>query len=429
MIPAGDAPLRISVVVASRGRPRHLLRCLMAVDQVVWPFVEVVVVADAPGRAAVSERRDIRLLAADAPGLAAARNAGVAAAGGDIIAFLDDDAVPEPMWLAAIAGAFGDADVGAVTGPVLGRNGISLQSGADTILSDATTLAGPNAAGLRRAEPGRAAKTVGTNMAFRADLLREAGGFDETFRFYLEDADLAMRLGAMGVVTAHAPLAVVHHATAASPRRRADRAPRDLTDIGRSTAAFLLRHHPADRVGEALAAARARERARAVRGLVSGALEPRDPGRLLAGFDAGVRDGLDASEPQLARFGPRPPFKPRPRRGARHVVVAGGPGAGARRKARAEAERQRKAGATVSLFLFFAGTFWHQVRYDSGIWVQRGGLWGRSERKGPLFRAMTRRGRLEAEIARISGCRGLDFGSDRLLPAGSVISVEQSPFF
>lgn len=380
----------------------------------MWPLVEVVVVTDRPGRDAVSDAGALKLVAFDRPGLAAARNEGLRIAGGDIVAFIDDDAVPEPMWLAAIAEAFTDAAVGAATGPVLGRNGISLQWGAETILSDATTVRAGGEPAIRRARPGRAPKTVGTNMAFRADLLREVGGFDESFGFFLEDADLNMRLGSAGVVTAYAPLAVVHHSTAASPRRRKDRAPRDLTDIGKSTQLFLSRHHPPDGRDVALAAARDRERARAIRAVQSGALEPRDVRRLMRSFDAGVADGRAKGETQLREFSKPPRFEPRPARRARPVVVAG---AGRlRSKAEAEAEALRDDGATVSLFLFSYTGLYHRVRFVDGIWVQAGGLWGRSERDAPLLRWTTAASRLDSEVARIAGSRGLSDDFPLILP-------------
>lgn len=417
-------PAPISVVVASHGRPEFLRRCLQALGQVLWPQVEIVVVADADGCRVASDAGVLKVISARSANIAAARNAGIAAAGGEIVAFIDDDAVPEPMWLAALAAAFADPRVGAVTGPVLGRNGISLQSGKTVILSDSSS----HPAGADRPfAPGRfhAPKSVGTNMAFRAGLVREVGGFDETFRFYLDDSDLSMRLGLRGIETAYAPLAVVHHAYAASARRRADRAPRDLYDIGRSTAAFVARHRPDDPVS-ALDAARRREWHRAVAGLQSGLLEPRDLRRLMAGFDRGVAEGREDTCARLADFGPPDAFQPRPAAGHRHAVIAAA--TPNRARARAEALRQRNNGAIVSLFVFSPSTLFHHVRYGDGMWVQTGGVWGRSVRNGPILQRATRKSRLSAEIARVSDVRGLSRDAAAFLPNGTLGDIQLFQF-
>src|SRR5690606_6907848 len=99
---------------------------------------------------------------------------------------------------------------------------------------------------LHRGTGALAVKTQGTNCAFRRADLIAAGGFDPAFRFYLDEADVNLRLAARGGLTAIVPDAVVHHGFAASARRRADRAPTDLTEIGASITGFLRRHAPMD---------------------------------------------------------------------------------------------------------------------------------------------------------------------------------------
>jgi glycosyltransferase involved in cell wall biosynthesis len=101
----------LSVVVASHGRPAALRRCLLALGQSSLAPLDAVVVADKEGLEAVAGlpfADRIRTVLQAEPNLSQARNDGIAHAAGDIVAFLDDDAVPEPTWAARVAGAFTD---------------------------------------------------------------------------------------------------------------------------------------------------------------------------------------------------------------------------------------------------------------------------------------------------------------------------------
>ena len=89
----------VSVVIVSRGRPAALIRCLTGVSQLTYPVFEVIVVADPAGidAASISTHADhLKLVPFDEANISKARNAGIAASAGEIVAFIDDDAVPEP---------------------------------------------------------------------------------------------------------------------------------------------------------------------------------------------------------------------------------------------------------------------------------------------------------------------------------------------
>ena len=118
----------VSVVVVSRDRPDALLRCLTGLLQVQYTPFEVVVVADQPGCSAAARwAEQIKIVPFDRPNISEARNLGISNAAGEIIAFIDDDAVPEPSWLTHLIAPFERADVAAAGGFVRGRNGISFQ--------------------------------------------------------------------------------------------------------------------------------------------------------------------------------------------------------------------------------------------------------------------------------------------------------------
>lgn len=407
--------LTVSVVIVSHGRPDALRRCLLGVAQLTYDPFEVVVVADAAGRTALRglpEAAHVKLVAFDEANISAARNAGIAAAAGEVVAFIDDDSVPEPTWLTYLAAGFADPSVAAAGGFVRGRNGISFQSRAAMVdgTGQQTPLdLEPERITLLTARPGRAIKTEGTNMAFRRSVLAEIGGFDPRYRFFLDETDLNLRLAERGATTAVVPLAQVHHGFAESARRRSDRAPRDLTEIGASWAVFLARHCPPERREEVWTRVQASERRRALRHMLAGRLEPRDVTRLLAGLRAGYAAGQRRPPAPLPVLpDAADPFRPVPHRaGARAVLLTGR--SWSRRPLRRAALSERAAGHSVTLFRFSATAFYHRVVFsDEGIWEQTGGLFGRSDRDQPLFRPRSFAARVREEAARLRLLRGFD---------------------
>src|SRR5207245_4042527 len=103
----------VSVVVPTFNRPAALASCLDALARQDYPAdrYEMIVVDDgsAPTEAAAiaetATRHRVRLVRQENRGPAAARNAGVREAHGAYIAFTDDDCMPAPGWLAALAAA------------------------------------------------------------------------------------------------------------------------------------------------------------------------------------------------------------------------------------------------------------------------------------------------------------------------------------
>src|SRR5690606_2178999 len=94
---------RVSVVVPVRDRRAMLAELLHALAAQTYADAEVIVVDDGStdGSAEEAERRGVRVVRGDGQGAVAARQAGVKAARGEILAFTDSDCVPEPGWLEA----------------------------------------------------------------------------------------------------------------------------------------------------------------------------------------------------------------------------------------------------------------------------------------------------------------------------------------
>jgi glycosyltransferase involved in cell wall biosynthesis/GT2 family glycosyltransferase len=110
-----------SVIVPTYRRPDDLRRCLAGLVRQRLPPAETVVVRRAGDRATealVSEllKEAVVDVVVSEPGVLAAMTAGAAAARGDIVAFIDDDAVPRPDWLERLTRHFDDPHVGGVGG-------------------------------------------------------------------------------------------------------------------------------------------------------------------------------------------------------------------------------------------------------------------------------------------------------------------------
>lgn len=404
-------PPALSVVVASRHRPAHLQRALTALGQQDHPQMEVVVVADPAAAGAAGP--GIKVQPFDLANLAAARNAGLALAAAPVVAFLDDDAVPEPTWASRLAAPFADPRVTQAGGYVRGRNGISFQWRAMEV--DATgadhPLALPATVTLHSGNGARTIKTQGTNCAFRRADLLGAGGFDPAFRFYLDDADVNLRLAARGGLTAVVPLAQVHHGFAASPRRRADRAPRSLHDIGASTAIFLRRHAP-DRIGAGLTLLRDAQRCRLVSMMIDGRIAPGDIRRLMRGLETGIAEGLGRTMSMLSPLpaAPENTFLAMPGTGRRSGVLLAG-WAWQRHALQAAARRAVARGRIATVICLGIGLRRHRHDFcDAGCWWQSGGLFGASERSDPAWRWWRLGARAQREMARLAPCRPMADG-------------------
>lgn len=401
----------VSIVVVSHGRPKSLLWSLSALAGLHYDPFEIVVVADLAAAAYVQESHFsglVKLIAFETPNISAARNAGIKAASGEIIAFVDDDAAAEPMWLDHLVGPFENEAVAAAGGYVRGRNGISYQWTAREVDRAGRAFRLDHegtAAFVPHASEGRAIKTEGTNMAVRRSVLEALGGFDEAYHFYLDETDLNLRLTQAGWKTALVPRAEVHHAYRASTRRGADRAVKDLFDVGASTALMLRKFGQDDepRLSEVAAEQAGRLSSQRDKGLLSERDAARVYDTLKAGFEAGKHRSFGQYPETLRAEESFMPFVPQ-RSGS--LVLSGR--RWQRWQLRKRAEKAAAAGVNVSLFMFDLTPRRHQVRFDeAGYWEQSGGQFGASDRSGAFFRTTSFSQRLLDEETRVAPARGL----------------------
>ncbi|RLJ52119.1 GT2 family glycosyltransferase [Litoreibacter meonggei] len=378
--------LSVSVVIVSRHRPDELRRCIKALEFQTFRDVEIVVVVDGDTATNLHELVPLdRVKAAtcDEANISRARNIGIGLAAGDLVAFIDDDAIAEPTWLERLIEPFSDPNVGASGGFVRGRNGISFQWRAEVISVDG--VSSPIDIGevtVLKADPNKGIKTQGTNCAFRRAALYKLNGFDENYRFYLDESDLNLRVGQAGWLTAVVPNAEVQHGFAASYLRGKDRRPKSLFEVGASQAYFIKKFGG---MKAALLAFRKQQWVRLESVLVKGTLEPRDLRRLRTELDAGIADG-QGRDPLVGRVRPaQTPLKPFSiHKPESHKFIAGR--WLFRRRVYAEAKRLAENGVPCTAIILSPTAVFHRRWFhEDGFWVQSGGIFGKSTRSDSLW--------------------------------------------
>ena len=196
---------RISVVVCTHNGVRTIRDCCTGLRRLDYPDLEVIVVDDGStdATAAIVQEYGFRLIRTANRGLASARNTGFLVASGEIIAYLDDDAYPDPQWLTYLAATFMSTTHAAVGGPNIAPTG-------DGPIADCVARApgGPVHVLLSDRE---AEHIPGCNMAFRRSALAAIDGFDPQFRAAGDDVDVCWRLQERGWTIGFHPAATVWH--------------------------------------------------------------------------------------------------------------------------------------------------------------------------------------------------------------------------
>jgi O-antigen biosynthesis protein len=204
-VPADLPWPRISVVVCTYNGERTIGDCLEGLLELEYPDFEVIVVDDGStdATAEIARRHGFSPITTANHGLSSARNLGMEVATGEIVAYIDDDARPDPHWLTYLALVF------MRTGHV-GVGGPNLAPAGDGFVAECVANApgGPVHVLLSDTE---AEHIPGCNMAFRKEALRSIGGFDPQFRKAGDDVDICWRLRESGGTLGFSPAAVVWH--------------------------------------------------------------------------------------------------------------------------------------------------------------------------------------------------------------------------
>src|SRR3989454_2792541 len=245
------ADLTISIIIITYNRPFLLRHCLERVLAQPYPHKEIIVVDS-------SSNDESEQVVAQYPEVISVRlrgqrnnrpqayNEGIAASSGNIIAFVDDDAMVQPGWLESLINAYGDETVGGVGGRVIEIP----EPHCDQISGSPRMFVKPSGRvigqgwGLFSTETIEVDHLAGGNMSFRREALEPVGGLDTNYTLtnLREETDLCVRVKKAGWRIMFVPTMAVTHFSERSSQQGFLGFPSVQFSNGRNSTYFAIKH-------------------------------------------------------------------------------------------------------------------------------------------------------------------------------------------
>ncbi len=206
----------VSVVICTFNRAKCLKRCIESLKKQTYQNFEIIVV-NGPSTDETNQvlegYRELKVVTQEKlNGLSAARNLGIEASTGEIVAFIDDDAKADENWIKYLVEGYTDESVGGVGGPVFDitgnwyqfRNGYISKAGIPSFIHENDlNYNDPKAYFLNY--------IMGTNSSFRKSILYDIELFDKNIKYYLDETDVCVRVIKSGYKIKHINNAIVFH--------------------------------------------------------------------------------------------------------------------------------------------------------------------------------------------------------------------------
>lgn len=207
--------VKVSIIVPLPAFNDYIREAIPYYEKLDFKDFELIILPDEPQDEVLSKTLPIRVIVSGKVGPAEKRDLGAKNAKGSILAFIDDDAFPEPHWLtnavARIEKGMDGKDVGAAGGPAVTPPSDPFWR---RISGNVYASAFVSAQNRRRYTPVR--KVIedydipSVNLIMRRDIFLKVGGFDSSF-YPGEDTKLCLQVKRMGYVILYDPDILVYH--------------------------------------------------------------------------------------------------------------------------------------------------------------------------------------------------------------------------
>jgi glycosyltransferase involved in cell wall biosynthesis/GT2 family glycosyltransferase len=315
IVPEPERFRTVSIVICTYNRADLLDRCLDYLKYQTNRRFEVVVVNgpsdDGTDDVLERYRGQIKLAVNPQRNLSVSRNLGIELAAGDLIAFIDDDALPFDDWVDTLLREFNGRPLttAGLGGPVYYAGSLEFQAQDIGInaFAESNTKIQSNEVGRN----GWERSLLGTNTCFEAGALRAVRGFDEQFDYFLDESELCFRLQRSGRLVAYSPDLFLRHEFAQS-HNRSGKFKYNWFTICKNTAYYVAAHSGLEgrKLEQYLAERMQQERIAPLDGAVAaGELPQADRDRFVAEIRRGVQQGLQDARhfPRTRELAKRPP--------------------------------------------------------------------------------------------------------------------------
>lgn len=245
----------VSIVICTADRCASLKRTLLSIEAITYSNIEIIIVDaslnsdtfDLIETTSKDFKYPIKFSTIKQRNLSLSRNIGIKLSSGEILAFIDDDAVPALDWidkLLQIYSLHGDKCAG-VGGVVREMNtpGFPLQfeRGITNVISETIAIRSTNAPSFNDPKGFWFNGFMGTNSSYRKKYLEEIKGYDEFFEYFLDETDVCLRLIKTGYELYYSDTLVDHYCEPSHNRREK----KYLTcwySLAKNTTYFAIKH-------------------------------------------------------------------------------------------------------------------------------------------------------------------------------------------